>query len=128
MPKRVNSSSAHPSSSRSRRLGTPNMASIVARPSAWPENVISVRSTSGTSGGLASIGADRSTNRIGADPIARYRRRPGTRPPSAPASVAGPRGAAIPSTRIALRPSESFSRPSLEPTSSPLSSRTRSRR
>jgi len=52
----------------------------------------------------------------------------GTRPPSAPGSVAGPRGAAIPSTRIAFSPSESFSRPSVEETSSPVSSRTRSNR
>ena len=52
----------------------------------------------------------------------------GTRPPPAPRSVAGPRGAAIPSTRIAFRPSPSFSRPSVEPTSRPLRSRTRSSR
>ena len=38
----------------------------------------------------------------------------GTRPPSAPASVAGPRGAAMPSTRIAFRPRPSFSRPSVD--------------
>ena len=52
----------------------------------------------------------------------------GTRPPSAPGSEAGPRGAAMPSTRIALSPSESFSRPSVEETSRPVSSRTRSKR
>ena len=46
------------------------------------------------------------------------------RPPRSP----GRRGAAMPSTRIALSPSESFSRPSVEPTSSPESSRTRSSR
>ena len=52
----------------------------------------------------------------------------GTRPPPAPGSVAGPRGAAMPSTRIALRPSDSFSRPSVDETSRPVSSRTRSKR
>ena len=60
-----------------------------------------------------------------------YGRRPwrrGTRPPSAPASEAGPPAEAIPSTRIAFSPRLSFSRPSLELTSSPHSSRTRSRR
>jgi len=57
----------------------------------------------------------------------RYFRR-GTRPPPAPSSVAGPPRWAMPSTRIALRPSDSFSRPSVEPTSRPESSFTRSRR
>ena len=42
--------------------------------------------------------------------------------------VAGPRGGAIPSTRIPFSPSESFSRPSVDETSSPVSSRTRSNR
>ena len=51
-----------------------------------------------------------------------------TRPPPAPASVAGPRGAAMPSTRIAFSPRPSFSRPSVEETSSPVRSRTRSSR
>ncbi len=59
---------------------------------------------------------------------ARPRERRGTRPPSAPASEAGPPAEAIPSTRIAFSPRLSFSRPSLELTSSPESSRTRSRR
>ena len=54
--------------------------------------------------------------------------RPGTRPPSAPASDAGPPAAEMPSTRIAFKPRLSFSRPSLELTSRPESSRTRSRR
>ena len=49
-------------------------------------------------------------------------------PPSAPASEAGPPAAEMPSTRIAFRPRLSFSRPSLELTSCPDSSRTRSRR
>src|SRR5690349_4659590 len=40
----------------------------------------------------------------------------GTRPPSAPGSLAGPVGAGIPRTRMALSPSESFSRPSVEET------------
>ena len=52
----------------------------------------------------------------------------GTRPPLAPASVAGPLGAAMPSTRIAFRPRPSFSRPSVDETSRPVRSRTRSRR
>ena len=52
----------------------------------------------------------------------------GTRPPSAPGSEAGPRGAAMPRTRIAFSPSESFSLPSVEETSRPVSSRTRSKR
>ncbi len=52
----------------------------------------------------------------------------GTRPPPAPGSVAGPRGGAIPSTRIAFKPSDSFSRPSVDDTSRPVSSRTRSNR
>ena len=73
--------------------------------------------------------AARTPHRVGpATPVetaAPYR---GTRPPSAPGSVAGPRGAAMPSSRIAFRPSESFSRPSVEETSSPVSSRTRSKR
>ena len=42
-----------------------------------------------------------------------------TRPPPAPASVAGPCGEAMPSTRIAFRPRPSRSRPSVEETSSP---------
>src|SRR5215210_4248498 len=52
----------------------------------------------------------------------------GTRPAPAPASVAGPPRWAMPSTRIAFSPRLSFSRPSVEPTSSPESSRTRSSR
>ena len=52
----------------------------------------------------------------------------GTLPPSAPGSSAGPRGEAMPSTRIALRPRPSFSRPSVAETSWPQSSRTRSSR
>ena len=52
----------------------------------------------------------------------------GTLPPSAPGSCAGPRGEAMPSTRIALRPRPSFSRPSVAETSWPQSSRTRSSR
>ena len=59
---------------------------------------------------------------------ARLPERRGTRPPSAPASVAGPAAEAMPSTRIAFRPRLSFSRPSLELTSRPDSSRTRSSR
>src|SRR5437660_55171 len=47
---------------------------------------------------------------------------------AAPGSLAGRRGAAIPSTRIAFSPSDSFSRPSVDDTSSPVSSRTRSNR
>ena len=54
--------------------------------------------------------------------------RRGTRPPSAPASDAGPPAEAMPSTRIDFSPRLSFSRPSLELTSCPDSSRTRSRR
>ena len=46
------------------------------------------------------------------------------RPPRGP----GPPRWAMPSTRIALSPRLSFSRPSVEPTSRPVSSRTRSRR
>jgi len=49
-------------------------------------------------------------------------------PPSARAQSQAPRGAAMPSTRIALRPSDSFSRPSVDETSSPVNSRTRSKR
>ena len=52
----------------------------------------------------------------------------GTRPASVPASVAGPTRGGIPSTRMALRPRDRRSRPSLEPTSSPVRSRTRSSR
>ena len=59
---------------------------------------------------------------------ARRPQRRGTRPPSAPASEAGPPAEAMPSTRIDFSPRLSFSRPSLELTSSPDSSRTRSRR
>jgi hypothetical protein len=51
-----------------------------------------------------------------------------TRPASAPGSAAGPRGEAIPSTRIAFRPRPSFSRPSVEVMSCPESSFTRSSR
>ena len=54
--------------------------------------------------------------------------RRGTRPPSAPSSDAGPPADVMPSTRIAFSPRLSFSRPSLELTSSPESSRTRSSR
>ncbi len=54
--------------------------------------------------------------------------RRGTRPPRAPSSEAGPRAEEIPSTRIAFNPRLSFSRPSLELTSRPVNSRTRSRR
>lgn len=53
---------------------------------------------------------------------------PRTLPPLAPASIAGPRGEAMPSTRIALRPRLSFSRPLLDTMSWPQSSRTRSSR
>ena len=53
---------------------------------------------------------------------------PGTRPPSAPRSEEGPRVGKMPSTRMAFSPRPSRSRPSLEPTSSPVSSRTRSSR
>ena len=42
-----------------------------------------------------------------------------TRPAPAPASLAGPCGEAMPSTRIAFRPRPSRSRPSVEPTSRP---------
>src|SRR5579884_579972 len=70
---------------------------------------------------------DPSARRLGRLPLFAAVQR-GTRPPSAPGSVAGPRGAAIPSTRIALSPSESFSRPSVDWTSSPVSSLTRSNR
>ena len=52
----------------------------------------------------------------------------GTLPASAPGSIAGPRGEAMPSTRIAFRPRPSFSRPSVEETSWPQSSLTRSSR
>ena len=45
-----------------------------------------------------------------------------TLPASVPGSVAGPSGAGIPSTRIALSPRPSFSRPSVEKMSSPQSS------
>ena len=48
--------------------------------------------------------------------------------PRCPARCAGPRGGAMPSTRIAFRPRPSFSRPSVEVTSWPQSSLTRSRR
>ena len=51
-----------------------------------------------------------------------------TRPAPAPASLAGPCGEAMPSTRIAFRPRPSRSRPSVEPTSRPERSRTRSSR
>ena len=51
-----------------------------------------------------------------------------TRPPPAPSSVAGPLGAAMPSTRIAFSPRPSFSRPSVEATSRLVRSRTRSSR
>jgi hypothetical protein len=51
-----------------------------------------------------------------------------TFPASVPGSAAGPCGGAIPSTRIAFSPSPSFSRPSVEERSWPVSSRTRSRR
>jgi len=51
-----------------------------------------------------------------------------TFPPPAPGSSAGPLGEAMPRTRIAFRPKPSFSRPSVEETSWPQSSRTRSRR
>ena len=51
-----------------------------------------------------------------------------TLPASVPGSIAGPRGAAIPSTRIAFSPRLSFSRPSLDLMSCPLSSLTRSSR
>src|SRR4051812_40172062 len=68
--------------------------------------------------------------RVGAgagDDSDRHQRR-GTGPAPVPASLAGPAGAAMPSTRIAFSPRLSFSRPSDKPTSSPVSSRTRSRR
>ena len=51
-----------------------------------------------------------------------------TLPLSAPGSSAGPRGGAMPSTRIAFSPRLSFSRPSVDEMSWPESSRTRSRR
>ena len=112
------------------RAGTPEHAPRSrAAPSAWRDELdVGAQRLRVAPAGWARSARRGRRSRIGADPIARYRRRPGTRPPSAPASVAGPRGAAIPSTRIAFRPSESFSRPSVEPTSSPLSSRTRSSR
>lgn len=49
-------------------------------------------------------------------------------PAAVPGSVAGPRGGAIPSTRIAFNPRPSFSRPTVEVMSWPLSSLTRSSR
>ncbi len=49
-----------------------------------------------------------------------------TRPAEAPGSIAGPRGGAIPSTRIDFRPRPSFSRPSVDVMSWPHSSFTRS--
>ena len=61
-------------------------------------------------------------------PAQRSLRSRGTRPASAPASWAGPPGGWMPSTRIAFRPSESRSRPSVDDTSRPDSSRTRSSR
>ena len=76
--------------------------------------------------GVPDPGADRRADAGRSDPGALSQR--GTRPPSAPGSLAGPRGEAIASTRIAFRPSESFSRPSVEETSRPVSSRTRSNR
>jgi hypothetical protein len=51
-----------------------------------------------------------------------------TLPASVPGSLAGPPGPAMPSTRIAFRPSPSFSRPSVEVASWPQSSRARSSR
>src|SRR3954453_12377910 len=68
--------------------------------------------------------------RVGAgtgDAPDRHQRR-GTRPAPVPASLAGPAGAAMPRTRMAFRPRLSFSRPSEDPTSSPVSSRTRASR
>jgi hypothetical protein len=52
----------------------------------------------------------------------------GTRPASVPFSCVGPPGATMPSTRIALSPSDRRSRPSVDDTSSSVSSFTRSRR
>ena len=71
------------------------------------------------SGGNGAPDARRSSQRLSVG---------GTRPPLAPASVAGARGAAMPSTRIAFRPRPSFSRPSVDETSRPVRSRTRSSR
>ena len=56
------------------------------------------------------------------------RQRGGVRSDARLDSLAGPLEPLIPSTRIAFSPRLSFSRPSLEPTSSPHSSRTRSSR
>ena len=71
------------------------------------------------------LGRDRPARRAGAQRSFAPRR---TRPAPAPASLAGPCGEAMPSTRIALRPRPRRSRPSVEPTSSPERSRTRSSR
>jgi AraC family transcriptional regulator len=52
----------------------------------------------------------------------------GTRPASVPFSCRGPPGATMPSTRIAFSPSDRRSRPSVDDTSSSVSSFTRSKR
>ena len=60
LPKRVNVSTAHPSPSRSGSGPTANMSMIDFAAAACSESSISVRSRSGVSGGLGTIGTDRS--------------------------------------------------------------------